>query len=974
MFRGTKYTNIALAVITVALSCPAQAQLAFLPGDFNRDGQVDGADLSAMMQALANSQANEMANGLTAAQLTAIGDVNGDGKFNNADLQGLINLLIGQAPSQPAFYLGDLNHDGQANAADLTAMMQALANPQAYATAHGITVAQLTAIGDINGDGKFNNADLQALINDLKASPPPGPLAPYHIGDVNGDGVVNQADLTLAINNIGRTGYVPGDTNGDGIVTQQDINLIYLNWGQTGLSQQQIIAAMPPPPDVAYANAPSWLTQIGVSQALAASANYGAGIIIGDVGTGIDPTLPQFANRISPLSNCLVGASCGNGYMDDTGHDTNVAEIAAGGGLANGEGVYSASGLGVAPRAIIVAMKVDSNGILSVNAIDAGIRQAADAGAAVINLSLGGVLGYTDAINYAASKGVIIVLAAGNDGLPYLGSPSAGIYGFTQQALSHIIVVGAVDGSNNIQSISNIPSANLIGTTETVTEVTTTNANGSDSITFIATPTGPYVSLQSIWLVTPASYTSFSAPQVAGAVALLDSRWPVVQRNGTAPAILFASATDLGDPGVDAIYGNGLLNVAAAFQPIGGLNAMTATGQAVPVGQVTASVVSGGALGSMSKLSSSLSNYTAFDSFQRDFQVNLSGLVTARPTTSSVVTSLSAPKPTVSATHFADGGNLAFGTVDNTGNSVDHPNGIGTQNWFLSFTDTSGSSLAAGYGFPASASFANALWGDETIAGQASTLNVANALTNLAQGGQFMAFGNQLDSNTRMAFSWSQTPVSDPMTNNNWDAPNARAFSSGITTQMTSGWRAGLTLGVLNEQSGLLGSTYSPTGPLNFGTSHQSTSVGISSAFNLSDKTDLLLEATMARTDGSTISNSLISNVSPLYARSFGASLAEHDTFDEGDHIELSVSSPLRVFSGTAFLATTSVDANGYATTSNQKIGMSPNGNEIDLAVSYRAPVRDNLQWNVSLEGRHDADNVAGATDLVGLIGASLSF
>jgi len=111
MFRGTKYTNIALAVITVALSCPAQAQLAFLPGDFNRDGQVDGADLSAMMQALANSQANEMANGLTAAQLTAIGDVNGDGKSTTLICRG--SLIFYRQHLQPAFYLGDLNHDGQ---------------------------------------------------------------------------------------------------------------------------------------------------------------------------------------------------------------------------------------------------------------------------------------------------------------------------------------------------------------------------------------------------------------------------------------------------------------------------------------------------------------------------------------------------------------------------------------------------------------------------------------------------------------------------------------------------------------------------------------------------------------------------------------------------------------------------------------------------------------------------------------------
>jgi hypothetical protein len=63
------------------------------PGDFNLDGHVNAADILAMEQALANLPAYQTANGLTNAQLLAIGDVNGDGKFNNADLQALINLL-----------------------------------------------------------------------------------------------------------------------------------------------------------------------------------------------------------------------------------------------------------------------------------------------------------------------------------------------------------------------------------------------------------------------------------------------------------------------------------------------------------------------------------------------------------------------------------------------------------------------------------------------------------------------------------------------------------------------------------------------------------------------------------------------------------------------------------------------------------------------------------------------------------------
>jgi len=69
------------------------------------------------------------------------------------------------------------------------------------------------------------------------------------------------------------------------------------------------------------------------------------------------------------------------------------------------------------------------------------------------------------------------------------------------------------------------------------------------------------------------SGTSMAAPIVTGAVALLHSYWGHLKNNPQATAsILFESATDLGAPGVDAVYGHGLLNIEKAFNPaaIGG--------------------------------------------------------------------------------------------------------------------------------------------------------------------------------------------------------------------------------------------------------------------------------------------------------------------------------------------------------------------------------------------------------------------
>jgi hypothetical protein len=65
------------------------------------------------------------------------------------------------------------------------------------------------------------------------------------------------------------------------------------------------------------------------------------------------------------------------------------------------------------------------------------------------------------------------------------------------------------------------------------------------------------------------SGTSFAAPLVSGAIALLHDRWPwLAQHPDESVDIILQSATDLGAPGVDPVYGHGLLNVAASQSPL----------------------------------------------------------------------------------------------------------------------------------------------------------------------------------------------------------------------------------------------------------------------------------------------------------------------------------------------------------------------------------------------------------------------
>ena len=126
--------------------------------------------------------------------------------------------------------------------------------------------------------------------------------------------------------------------------------------------------------------------------------------------TGVDLDHPDLAGKI--ISNINFSTS---GTVDDVyGHGTHVAGIAAA-ITNNGIGV---AGLGYSCTIMNVKVLGDTGGG-AYSAIAAGIIWAADNGAQIINLSLGGWSSsqtLEDAVNYAWNKGVAVVAAAGNLG------------------------------------------------------------------------------------------------------------------------------------------------------------------------------------------------------------------------------------------------------------------------------------------------------------------------------------------------------------------------------------------------------------------------------------------------------------------------------------------------------------------------------------------------------------------------------
>ncbi|MBS0631183.1 MAG: S8 family serine peptidase [Verrucomicrobia bacterium] len=254
--------------------------------------------------------------------------------------------------------------------------------------------------------------------------------------------------------------------------------------------------------------------------AAADRSTWGRGTTIAVLDSGVAPDPTFGAGRVQYL-NVGAGTLPGNGAED--GHGTAVAALAAG---------LSADAAGVAPAASILSIRVTgTDGTSDLFTVAQAILAATDAGARIINLSLGGYQTtpfLEAAIGYAVDRGTVLVAAAGNDQAAQLAWPAAD---------PRVISVGAVDAAGQQVAFSNSGPQLQIS--------------------------APGYGVQTAWLDGQRVYidgTSASAPLVAGAIAAVMSQNPGFTAN-EAWAVVRQTASDAGAPGADPDYGNGILNL-----------------------------------------------------------------------------------------------------------------------------------------------------------------------------------------------------------------------------------------------------------------------------------------------------------------------------------------------------------------------------------------------------------------------------
>ena len=228
-----------------------------------------------------------------------------------------------------------------------------------------------------------------------------------------------------------------------------------------------------------------------------------------------------------------------NDPADDHGHGTHVAGIAAG-TAGNTLGMA-----GIAQVDVLPVKVLDQNNTGTWADIADGITYAADNGADVINLSLGG---YTNsatlesAVDYAYDAGIPMVAAAGN------GANSNPFY---PAYYTETLAIAATTGSDTRWSLSNYGTQiDMSAPGDTIWSTDWTSGN----------PTTGYKSR---------SGTSQAVPHVTGAAALLYSYDSSLTRDEIHD-LLTSSAHDLGASGWDQLYGHGRLDINQALLDAGG--------------------------------------------------------------------------------------------------------------------------------------------------------------------------------------------------------------------------------------------------------------------------------------------------------------------------------------------------------------------------------------------------------------------
>ncbi|MFQ5534639.1 MAG: S8 family peptidase [Sphingomonadales bacterium] len=761
--------------------------------------------------------------------------------------------------------------------------------------------------------------------------------------------------------------------------------------GAINAPRPSIPAAAPPPPPPAPTPTPpppaaadefrtgefnlSWgLEAINAAEAYAQGFT-GDGVIIGLLDFNFDFASSELdfhpASRgPDPATVALYEAQIGESATTDE-HGQAVAVVAA--GLKNQQGAH-----GVAFDAQVLAVDffsavnetlVSQDGILF--HVSNPWTYLTDNGARVVNKSLGFDEGdvienpppvsekyVLDVDAHVVAEGALLVSSAGNNSDPEPSLSNLNTIdilrdnGLLDSGPGAFMIVGAVDENNQIATFSD-------------------QAGGARDYFLVA----PGVDVTFPWNgeLAVGSGTSFSAPHVTGAAAILFQRWPTLTARDVAN-ILFDSATDLGAAGVDDVFGHGLLNLEAALQPLG-VSRLAVQGDSVEPVVTDSAVALGGAFGDAAAFRSGLSQVMMLDGFTRDFAIDLSGFVSSRPARASLLDLAGQKRRWRSAAlHLAGTGSMDVAIGEDPWQSAAMPFmgqaalDIGPERELvLAFSGTfSGQRWAAGTG----RRLTDALGTRSRVMGEAGLQSMTRAFAPaIDTGAGNYAFADMTlgpTMNLKLGASVARGPGLEDHPVEALRERNALFATAVRLVRYGHSSHAAVEIGTMVENDAVLGSR--AAGGLGLTDRSRTVWATVEGEKQVGRQFGLKASFTASLTDPGQIDNSLLQSLGAIASTSFSLGFTGEGLLRHGDVASITIHQPLHVERAPLTLvAGVGRDREtGAVIFGETALSLAPSGREIALEGAYRTALGD---WTAeaNLAFRVDADHVAGRQDVAAM-------
>ena len=457
------------------------------------------------------------------------------------------------------------------------------------------------------------------------------------------------------------------------------------------------------------------------------------------------------------------------------------------------------------------------------------------------------------------------------------------------------------------------------------------------------------------------SGTSFAAPHVTGAIAVLIDFFgdrlghhEIVQR-------LLATANKSGDYADQAIYGQGLLDLKAATEPVGATSLLTGTGLSGPSVAASATrLLNGVAFGDAWANAFRDHVLSVFDELDAPFPARLTDFVSSPARGLLFDAALSQLGRTDLPHHrvLDNGVNLSFSSSTFLASGAVQLGSLSDRRrWFASYGVHPGlaiSSHTRGYSLSPTRK-------DEFLAPWLGFATDGLSVGAMLPFGSFNLAVAGFDGYQTDEFADDRNAIFNATLSDEGEDHRSRnqGFVLNLTSSGSSSW-FGFQLGLVNEASGLVGS--SGVGALKLGENMQTWFAGGTTGWTFGSWQAVASAYVGLTQADDEVSGSLFVDMSSLISSTMSFGVMRPDIFSRGDRFSLFITQPLRVESGAASLRFAVARTRyGDVILSETQADLAPSGREIEIEASYFYPLSAASKLTLAAGVIRDRGHEAGA-------------